>query len=55
MKKTTYILIKDTDLYKRYRKRVVEIEKNMTNRTPLKIGLYCRWIKISGKRGNNNA
>ena len=53
MRKTTYNLIKNNEIYHRYKKRTRDLEKNMTNRTPSKLGLYCRFLRVSGKKGDN--
>ncbi len=52
MRFITLDLIKNKDFYKAYLQRINEIEKNMSNRTPNKIGLYCRWISVCGKKGD---
>jgi len=52
MRKKTLKLIKNTRIYKHYLNRIKELEANFTNRTPGKIGLTCRWISVSGKKGD---
>jgi len=48
----TFKLIKNTVIYKQYLNRINELENNLTNRLPRKIGLTCRWISVSGKKDN---
>jgi len=50
MKKITYqLIINDKELneiYKKYKKRVSYLERNLNNRTPGNIGLHCRYLTI---------